>query len=397
VNGTKLRIIRGGLHPAARKPNKRFSSAFATDTRLMGVFVLYIHWIAAQPGADLDLHQFFYIDAEKFGLETYRGIEGNSADLIYETEQAMLGGLGGTKTDISESEAAFLVQKYADMAKNSGAGLPAGKEEFTFILNMPCSLTPLEEDILFRKLCVPLENNEHTINHFLMRYFAKDAEAVGHLAIRPVPMNTTPNKQGDTLCKNTIDPYINPSGISYLCESLIEGNNRYRIVLSEIYMNAKKVSSFHIRSHFYISASEAAMMLSRPEYITVYEIIIDIDDMRKSIARLYPGAMQKSREDGYLYLQFKNNNDHLKESVYRLNDDIRGVFLITEHGQFIAVAYSLPVINRIEKELHTVLSAGINLRAKYEFKESVFYEFVQGDFADFADFMEYLREFEPED
>jgi hypothetical protein len=396
VNEAKLRVIRGGLHPAVYKRTKRFSSAFATDTRLMGVFVLYIHWIGEQAGSDADLHQFFYIDAEKFGIETYRGIEGNNVDLLYETEQAMIGGLGGNKTDISESEAIFIVQKYAAMAKTGGTGLPTGKEEFTFILEMKEFLSQIEEDILFRKLCVPLENNEHTINYFLMRYFAKDAEAVGRLTTRPIPMRATSNKQGETLCKNTIEPYINPSGISYLCESLIETNNRYRLVLSEIYMNAKRVSSFRIRSCFFVSTSEAAMMLSRPEYVTVYEVMIEIGDIRKLLEQLYPGAMQKGREGGCLYLQFKNNNDHLKESVYRLNDDIRGIFFISDHGQFIAAAYSLQTITRIERELQLTVRTGLSLRAKYEFKESVFYEFMQSDFLDFSDFVDYLNEFEPE-
>jgi hypothetical protein len=398
VNGAKLRVIRGGMYPAARSgANKRFSSAFATDTRLAGVFALYIHWISEEDGFNADLHQFFYIDAEKFGIETYRSLDGNPADLLYETEKAMLGGLGGNKVDLSESEATFIVQKYAEMAKNVGAGLPAGKEEFSFILEKPCFLSSFEEDILFRKLCVPLENNEHAINCFLMRYFAKDAEAVRRLSTRPVSMNMAPSRQEETLCKNTIEPYINPSGISYLCESLIENNNRYRLILSEIYISAKRVSSFHIRSCFYISSSEAAMMLGRPEYITVYEIMIEPEDLQKLIARLYPGAMQKNRDGGCLYLQFKNNNDHLKESVYRLNDDVRGVFFVAENGQFIAVAYSLPAINRIEKELRATMKTGLKLCAKYEFKESVFYEFIQSDFFDFSDFVDYLNEFEPED
>jgi hypothetical protein len=395
VSEGRLRVIRGGLHPAAHKTNWRFSGAFATDTRLMGVFVLYIHWIGDAVAPDADLHQFFYIDAEKFGIETYRSVEKNNAALLYETEQAMIGGLGGKKTDISESEAIFVVQKYADMAKSSGAGLPAGKEEFTFILERKETLSRIEEDILFHKLCVPLENNEHAINCFLMRYFAKDAEAVNHLTTRPVPMTPAPNKQSETLCKNTIESYVNPSGISYLCESLIENNDRYQLVLSEIYVNAKRVSSFRIRSCFYVSAPEAAMMLGRPEYITVYQVPIEFDDMQKLIARLYPGAMQKKRDGGCLYLQFKNNNDHLKETVYRLNDDIRGVFFVTNHGQFIVAAYSLPAINRIERELQAIAKLGIRLRAKYEFKESVFYEYVQSDFPDFSDFVDYLNEFEP--
>ncbi|MDR2131907.1 MAG: hypothetical protein LBP30_01035 [Clostridiales Family XIII bacterium] len=395
MSEVKLRVIRGGLHPAARRTDKRFSSAFATNTRLMGVFVLYIHWICGHPETDDDLHQFFYIDAEKFGIETYRGIDGDDIDRLYETEQTMLGGLGGGKTDISESEAIFLVQKYADMAKAGGTGLPAGGEEFAFILERRDSLTQIEEDILFHKLCVPLESNEHAINCFLMRYFAKDAEAVGRLTTRPLPMNAAPSRRGETLCKNTIETYINPSGISYLCESLTENNNHYRLVLSEIYMNAKRISSFCVRSCFFVSASEAAMMLSRPEYITVYDVMIEVEDIRKLLARLYPGAMQKLREGGCVYLQFKNNNEHLKESVYRLNDDIRGIFFVSDHGQFVVVAYSLPVISSIEKELRLTARAGLRLCAKYEFKESVFYEFMQSDFLDFSDFVEYLNEFEP--
>ncbi|MDR2355688.1 MAG: hypothetical protein LBE16_05790 [Clostridiales Family XIII bacterium] len=395
MNEARLRVIRGGLHPAAHKTERRFSSAFATDTRLMGVFVLYIHWIRGEADTDADLHQFFYIDTEKFGLETYRGIEGNNAALLYETEQTLLGGLGGNKTDITEDEATFIIQKYSDMAKTSGTGLPAGKEAFAFILDKKVSLTSIEEDILFRKLCAPLESNEHAINYFLMRYFAKDAEAVKRLSTRPIPMSMAPNKQSETLCKNTIEPYINPSGVSYLCESLIENNHRYQLVLSEIYMNARRVSFFCIRSCFFISASEAAMMLGRPEYITIYEILIEPEDLRKTLARIYPGAMQKKRDGGCLYLQFKSNNDHLKESVYRLNDDIRGVFFVTDQGQFIAVAYSLAAINRIEKELQSAVRMGLRISERYEFKESVFYEFMQSDFLDFSDFVDYLNEFEP--
>jgi hypothetical protein len=393
----KLRIIRGGLHPAARRPGGLFSSAFATNTRLMGVIAMYIHWVGAPAGPESDLHQFFYIDAERYGIENYQSVEGNNAESLYETEQSLMSGLGGSKIDLTESEAIFIVQKYARMANDRGSGPPSGKEEFAFILEKPCSLAPIEEDVLFRKLCVTLENDEHAINYFLMRYFSKDAEAVKMLTTRPNSIGAAFGGRGETLCKNTIEAYINPSGPSYLCESLIENNNRYRLVLSEIYMNAKLVSSFRIRSCFHVSASEAAMMLCRPEYITVYETLEEAKDIQKSIMRLYPGALHKERDEGRLYIHFKNNNEHLKESAYRLNDDVRGMFFVTTHGQFIAVAYSLRTINRIEKELRAGMRSSLSLRDKYEFKDSVFYEFMQGDFLDFTDFVDYLSEFEPGD
>jgi hypothetical protein len=265
------------------------------------------------------------------------------------------------------------------------------------MLDPPLSMTPIEEKALFYKLCVPLETDEQLINYFLMRFFAKDDEAVRYLSVKPVSLSAAPNKQGETMCKNTIELYDNAGETSFLCESLIENNDRYQLVMSEIYLSGKKVASLRVRSCFFVSASEAAMMLGRPEYITVYEITGDSDAVQKSLTKLYPGALQKNQEGGFLFLQFKNNNDHLKETVYRLNDDIRGIFYVTEYGQLIAVAYSISAISRIEKELQIALGVSISPTAKYEFKESVFYEFVQGDFAEFEEFMEYLNEFEPEE
>jgi len=392
VKDIKLKVIKGGLHQTVQKTNKVFSNAYATNTRLMGVFVVYIHWGFDIPDLDSNLHQFFYIDAEEFGIESYRGVLGNDFDIIYDVEQSMIGGLGGSKVDLTEKEAVYLVQKYADMTKSNGSHLPPGREEFLFILSKSVSMTLLEENALLNKLCVRMETNEQVINYFLMRFFAKDTEAIKFLSTKPVSISSAPNKLSETLCKNTIEIYDNAGSTSYLCESLIENNNRYQLILSEIYLDAKRVASFHIRSSFFISTTEAAMLLGRPEYITVYDITIDLKDVRKAVGKLYSGALHKNQENGYLFLQFKSNNDHLKEAVYRLNDDIRGIFYVTEYGQLIAVSYSVSSIGRIEKELLMSLGPAIMLIAKYEFKESVFYEFVQGDFSEFSEFIDYLNE-----
>ncbi|MDR1135075.1 MAG: hypothetical protein LBL49_02700 [Clostridiales Family XIII bacterium] len=393
----KFRIIKGGLHHSLQSSDKLFSNAFATNTRLMGVFVLYIHWMMDSKDYESGLHQFFYIDAEEFGIESYRGILGDDADALYEVEQSMLGGLGGSKVDLTEKEALYLAQRFSAMSNDAASRFPTSKDEFMFLLSPPVAMSLYEESALFYKLCVSLDTNEQLINYFLMRFFARDAEAVRYLSGKSVSLASAPNRNSETLCKNTIERYDNDGEISFLCESLIENSGRYQLVMSELYIDAKKISAFLIRSSFYVSATEAAMMLGRPEYITVYEILGDLNDARNSIAKLYPGAMQKNQESGALFLQFKSNNDHLKEAEYRLNDDIRGIYFITEYGQLIAVSYSLGAINRIEKELQVAIGATIIPSAKYEFKESVFYEFVQGDFAEFSEFMDYLNEYEPED
>ncbi|MDR0424042.1 MAG: hypothetical protein LBH39_01050, partial [Clostridiales Family XIII bacterium] len=360
----RFKIIKGGLHHSLQSSDKLFSNAFATNTRLMGVFVLYIHWLMDSQDYDSSLHQFFYIDAEEFGIESYRGILGDDADALYEAEQSMLGGLGGAKVDLTEKEALYLAQKYSSVSRGTISRLPASKDEFMFLLSPAVIMSPHEESALFYKLCVTLDTSEQLINYFLMRFFAKDAEAVKYLSGKSVSLVPAPNRDSETLCKNTIEKYDNGGEISYLCESLIENAGRYQLVMSELYIGGRKISAFLIRSSFYVSTTEAAMMLGRPEYITVYEIMGDLDDTRKSIAKLYPGAMQKHQESGFLFLQFKSNNDHLKEAEYRLNDDIRGIYYVTEYGQLIAVSYSLGAINRIEKELQVAIGATIIPSAK---------------------------------
>ena len=52
-------LLEGGLCSDIPSARKRFSSAYVTNTRLMGVLALYAHWTVADGG---DIHQFFYID-----------------------------------------------------------------------------------------------------------------------------------------------------------------------------------------------------------------------------------------------------------------------------------------------------------------------------------------------
>ena len=73
----KLTVIEGGLSSSIEKRNKYFVSAYVTDTRLMGVLSIYARWKISDTDPDSDLHQFFYIDCEEAGLETYKSIIGN--------------------------------------------------------------------------------------------------------------------------------------------------------------------------------------------------------------------------------------------------------------------------------------------------------------------------------
>lgn len=388
----KFTVIKGGAAAALSNNRRRFLSGFITDTRLMGVVGLYIHWELSNIDFISDFHQFFYFDAEEYGFETYKSLLGSDQDALAIMEQALIGGLGGNKVNVSEREATFLVQKYVAMNEAMNIPMPDGKSEYEFLLEEPVVLSESENEILSDKLCTPIVSEYQLINYFLMRIFGRDFEAAAYLATRDFPLDILPEEEGATLCKNSIEEFFDENGCSYLCESLIEYDGKYKLVVSEIYLEEGKVSGTKKRSSFFVTSAEAAMMLNHPEFITVYEILTEMDDFLKRFASLSANSMQTLHDNGRLYLEFNKNNDHVNRKVFRLNEDIHGLYYATDFGQLIVAAYSLNEIHEIERMLsRSEVCTCIIPTAKYEFKEPILYEFIQSDFDDFSDFLDFLN------
>lgn len=388
----KFTVIKGGAVAALSNNRRRFHSGFITDTRLMGVIGLYIHWELSNTEFVSDFHQFFYFDAEEYGFETYKSLLGSDTEALTIMEQALIGGLGGSKVNVNEREAVFLVQKYVAMNEALSLPLPEGRNEFSFLLTDPITLTESENEILIDKLCTPIVSEYQLINYFLMRVFGRDFEAAAYLALDDFSLDILPEEVGATLCKNSIEEFFDESGCSYLCESLIEYDGKYKLVVSEIYLEEGKVSGTKKRSAFLVTSAEAAMLLNHPEFITVYEILTEMDDFLRRFASLSTNSMQTIHENGRLYLEFNKNNDHVNKKIFRLNEDIHGLYFATDFGQLIIATYSLSEIHEIEKTLSkSEISTCIIPTAKYEFKEPILYEFIQSDFDDFSDFLDFLN------
>ena len=388
----KFKVIKGGAAAALSSNRRKFLSGFITDTRLMGVVGLYIHWELSNTDSVSDFHQFFYFDAEEYGFETYKSLLGSDQEALTIMEQALIGGLGGNKVNVYEREATHLVQKYVKMNELLSIPLPDGKNEYEFLLEEPVVLSKSENEIMIDKLCTPIVSEYQLINYFLMRVFGRDFEAAAYLASDILPLEILPAEEGATLCKNSIEEFFDESGCSYLCESLIEYDGKYELIVSEINLEEGQVTGTKKRSSFFITSAEAAMMLNHPEFITVYEILTEMEDFLKRFSSLSVNSMQTLHENGRLYLEFNKNNDHVNRKVFRLNEDIHGLYYATDFGQLIIAAYSLNEIHEIEKALgKSEVSSCVIPTAKYEFKEPILYEFIQSDFDDFTDFLDFLN------
>ena len=117
-----------------------------------------------------------------------------------------------------------------------------------------------------------------------------------------------------------------------------------------------------------------------------------MDDFLKRFGSLSANSMQTLHDNGRLYLEFNKNNDHVNRKIFRLNEDIHGLYYATDFGQLIIAAYSLNEIHEIERMLSkSEVCTCIIPTSKYEFKEPILYEFIQSDFDDFTDFLDFLN------
>lgn len=390
MNKNGLTVLQGGLLNSANIKEKRFVSSYVTNTRLMGVLGMYIHWELPEDDEHHDYHQFFYFDAEEYGFETYHSVLGNDLNRIVEIENTLIGGLGGEQIPITMREAQFLFQEYSHINLKLGIPFPDGYDEYAFLMGNSITLTAAETEALMEKQCVTLHSPYEALNYFLMRCFGKDFSAAGYLASHKVNLELFPDYQAATFCKNSIDAGKAPG--EYLCESLIETEDNYYLTVTSLTLDHMRISTFERISSFKVSPSEAALMLSRSEFVCAYEMVCGPDEFTKDSSRLASTSMVTAHDQGTLFMIFHENNSHVDKREYRINEDILGMYYVSHFGQLITAAYTLDDTRRLETDLSTsTLGRKLIPVARYEFREPILYEYIQSGFDDFELFIEAIK------
>lgn len=393
----KLTIIEGGIPYLVENKEKLLISAYVTDTRLMGVLAVYAHWKLSNTEEESDLHQFFYIDCEEAGLETYKSILGNNEEELAASDQALTGGLGAGKIEINARQLSGILSFYKNFNEANHQPLPVPYKEYRFLVEPDTVLNPEEHAEIMRLICGEISSDYQAVNYFLMRCFGHDYRGAHYLTAGEFPLDIYNKPKGTTFCKNVIDKdrTYDDGATAYMCESLIEINGQYETVISRVVVKDLKIVHFEKCSGFSVSSAEAAMMLSKPEFVTVYEVLLSDEDMNNNLGELTVNlnTIMTVQENGRLFMAFKHNNDHVNSRVFRLSNDVKGIYFLTNYGQLIVAAYSLSDIRHLENKLKaSPLSPYLMVTAKYEFKEPVLFEFMQSDFEDFDDFLSFIKD-----
>jgi hypothetical protein len=403
----KFTVIRGGIKIPEAGNGHTFISGYATNTRLMGVIALELTWDILRNSRIEKFHQLFYLDCEEYGIESYTEAFGDTSLEILQERERLYGALGGNTVPVSEKEARFLIQTHSLINTKYNQPLPEGFDRCSFLMKPEQTLTLEEYTSMYERLCGDKYLPYYVINYFMMRCVSGDACGAAWLLdsfASRINKTVSPSYIPDmsdcelfmdskpaTLCRNSILLEDGSDDNSYFCESLIEFKNHYHVITSVIKLNADSTRVLYAekKSDFQVTAVEAAMLVKRSEFITVYEIPDDDEAFWDAFSMFVSSYTETVYENGKLYIDFNDTNEHAGEPVYLINNDIHAMYYMTDYGQLLVMGYSYEAVCAAEFRMFLALMP-FPPSMKYEFKEPVLYEFIRSGFTDFEEFIEYI-------
>ena len=384
---TIFKVLEGGLAKTTTPGYQTFSSAWITNTRLMGVVAMGIHWHGGTEEDPSDLYQFFYFDVEELGLDRYEECDGRNHTLLSETEASFIGGLGGRKVAISQKEAVFLYQKFLAFNHIYQIPMPEGSERAAFLCDMDGDLSPEEEMALFRRACTRITSRTMLANYYLMRSFGKDLDAAATLREDGLSTDLFPELSIATFHKNQVRMAEDQK--SAQCESLIETEDFYCIALTELTFTGMKIAESRPLSWMKISDQEAFLNLTHSEFVTVYDYSRLPAEFRRGSSEYTRNATIRQEHGGRTFMIYHPDNEHVGEQTYYLFHDLIGTYHMTGQGQLIAAAATLQDIRRLEVDLHfSDAKYDLTMSGSYEFNQPVLSQFLQSGYTDFNRFIE---------
>lgn len=398
-----MKLIKGGLHPS-NPARYKFISAEVSDTRLMGVLALHMVFEDSLLARDFPVHHFYYYDCEETGLESLE-IKCGAPDEIRKASAQAFAGLGAGLVSLSESESFYLVRRMVEETVKKKQALPDELAEAAWLVESGVELAGEELQALWSKICVPIKSDYGVLNYFLMRFFGLDTEAARYLAS---PLTEFPKTGFDRagLLRNKTELLAESAGEHklYRCESLIEFDDSHRLVVSTVGLYRRRVESFEIVSDFPVSVYEATLMLSKEEYVSLYDmtrsVLPDalIDAFASSDEPELPyyatldeftlGMTMYDHPAGLMFMDFKPDNEHAERKLFRLSDDVQALYFISNAGQMIVAAGDQNAIILAETKL---AESGVldhqEPAGRYRFPSSALYEFAESEYSDFKKYI----------
>ena len=278
----------------------------------------------------------------------------------------------------------FLINHFGKKNIQYGKDLPGDVEEYIDIIENFESKLTLDE--VYPIICKQIESGVEFINYMTMRFIARDRESLKYFSDSEEISNNHITKINGALLKNKVTDRGN--GV-YISEALYEDEDGY--YTCKIAFNiSKNKDDFKIESLLVTDKQpmydfEVFDEISKSEYIDVYKL----NRKEEFLQEFYydnPFMLKSDMEEGVFFTRFNFNNDHVKQDVYVINNDIKSIYYQVG-DEFFVGTYSEKDRKYINKLLLAKYKDYLNVEDSYFFEENVLYDFVESGSDDFEDFL----------
>ncbi len=384
---TPFTVIKGGATSSRSTSTDKFIMAEATNTRLMGVVGLHMRYMSY--GELIDL--FFYLDYEEFGIDDF-SMYGDSGNTFVELEKSnKFGALGGKWIELTEREAAHLVTERASFNKALHMILPVDGFWLSKLAASCTFFSANEENALMSKICVPIDGAYMLINYYIMRCAGNDMEAARYLsADKDDAPNMLFNAPGTLYSCN-----ITEKDGFFRCETVTGLNESFFKIILNVTISDMKVTSCHEVTRLKISPWESYLALKRSEYIIVSKFRGDIAKLDQVISSLSKAMTSNLYDTGTLFMFYKEDNSHVGNREYRLDEDTIGQIFLSESGEVIFASRDMYGTSALEATLGLALNdeaSHMEELMSIRFDSPVLGTYIESGYTSFDDFIKYLQE-----
>lgn len=351
-----------------------FVKAYATDSRLMGVIGVRIHF-ESKSGEKLTL--FFHLDFEEYGFDHFEVYKHDNDETINIITQSIMGGLGAKLIPITFENASALIYSAVDVGGEYSYDIPLEFFEYEYLIDDFCDEVTVE---LLSKVTTDIRSDEELINYFIMRTAGMDYE-IRNNVLSTDEMEYSLVDEPTVLLKNEI---FKEEGY-YISKSLIDYLDAYKMIISEIEIKDNRVTGCTKVDEMDMTSKEAAFQLNKKENLLVFYVESPLE-FKTFLENMKPDLLKNVYESGSLYTEFNKTNDHVNNEVFYLNGDVFGTYYITDEHHVVVSCFDRNCLTEIRDKFLASYSK-INELSELTADMPILYNFVTSGYLDFYEFL----------
>lgn len=374
-----------------------FKRSFCTNTRLMGAMMMAVEW--ESDISRIEAHVFL-LDSEGLGIYDFfvkKDASDRELSDFYINKSSCF---GGENVELEEAEALSLFAHFYDKNIRNEKDIPENltKEIYDFYIeklnrcknsdDMSCFEFAKDKSlgVMFNKLCKKIDSEYEFVNYMVMRFIARDREALLSFSGSELLSNQHITEINGTFLYNHVNRKSNDR---YICSTVYEDIDGYYetklIIVIEKNDDIYKLQSIIITLNNPISEEDVFELISKREAISVFNILdesssvddLDIfDKIDNVITNLYKSIQRLEYENGVLYTQYWSDNSHVDYEIYVINNDIQFLIYVDNERLYLAT-YDYETQIFVENLLKSVLENVVELDGVYEFDQNVLFDFIQ--------------------